>query len=95
MNVESSHTTLDNDSLYMFLVVGYRSHYCSNSPSQLNMFGLYRTTDRAKERIFDITGAECTNNITKGNHHTCWINRIYLGDFSIHPNSGGYDNYSS
>lgn len=86
-----SFTNTSNNNLdpYMYLVVGYRDHP-SSTYKEINLFGLYYSPQSAQQRIFQITGSQ-SNNLCRGNHHCCWINKINIGDFSKTPNAGAND----
>ena len=75
----------------MYLVVGYRDHYPSTY-KEVQLFGLYNSSWAAKQRIFQITGKQ-SENLCRGNHFCCWINKINMGEFFKTSNAGSHDTY--
>ncbi len=82
-------TDINYSGSHMYLVVGYRDHP-SSTYKEINLFGLYHSSQSAQQRIFQITGIQ-SNNLCRGNYYCCWINKIIIGDFLKTPNAGAND----
>ena len=73
----------------MYLVVGYRDHL-SSTYRETKLFGLYGDVHSARKRINEITGV-VSNNLGRGNHYCCWINKVTTGSFKKTVNAGALD----